>query len=320
MHGDWRPTASLALLRQRAELLQRLRAFFQQRDVLEVETPLLSLAAVTDLHLQNLAVDFQGETRFLQTSPEFAMKRLLAAGSGPVFQLCKAFRPDESGRLHNPEFSMLEWYRPDWDDEQLMAEVEALILYCLPEPRRPAAPFPRRSYRDLFLQYLQIDPLEASVEALRACARQHLEVSDLAEDRDAWLQLLFSHCVEPQLSGAVFVTQFPPGQAALAQVQPDAQGRPVARRFELYIDSIELANGYLELTDADEQRRRFEQDNAERLRRGLPAMPIDERLLAALGAGLPPCSGVALGFDRLLLCASGESALSSVLAFPGDHA
>lgn len=320
MSEDWRPTASLASLRLRGELLGRLREFFRQRGVLEVDTPLMSRAAATDPHLHSFVVESSGEPYYLQTSPEFAMKRLLAAGSGPIYQLCKAFRQDEAGRNHNPEFSMLEWYRPGFDEAALMEEVEALVRCCQLSGRTPLAPFARRSYRSLFRERLQLDPFSCELAQLRARAVELLEVSDLGEHRDDWLQLLFTHCIEPHLSGGVFVTEFPASQAALARIDTDAEGVPVARRFELYIDGVELANGYRELTDAREQARRFREDNARRRAAGLPLMPEDQNLLRALESGLPDCSGVALGFDRLLMLASGAGRLSEVLGFTAHNA
>lgn len=319
---DWRPTATLEALRQRAEMLARLRRYFAGQGVLEVETPLLSAAAIPDPHIPSFttAPDPQGgASRYLNTSPEFAMKRLLAAGAGPIYQVCKAFRRGEQGRQHNPEFTLLEWYRPGFDHLQLMDEVEALVRQ-LAEGFRPLGPAQRLSYRAAFRQFLDIDPFAADAAQLASCAQaQGLgEVSGLA-DRDDWLDLLMGHCVQPQLGkdGPTFIYDYPASQAALARIRPGEP--PVAERFELFIDGIELANGFHELQDAGEQRARFEADARRRQLAGLDAVDLDEHLLAALSAGLPACAGVALGLDRLLLVLNRASQLSDVLAFAYDR-
>ncbi len=301
-----------------------IRAFFAERGVLEVETPALGRATATDPHLQSLRVPTPGGDRYLQTSPEFFMKRLLAAGSGPIYQIGKAFRAGESGALHNPEFTMLEWYRPGMGLSALMAEVASLVGQALDV----GSDFPRRSYRDCFDEVVGLDPLVATRRELTAALAERgldavASLPDLsdADARDLALDLLFSHAVQPRLGrdGPVFVHAFPASQAALARVRPDADGRPVAERFELYHRGIELANGYRELTDADEQRRRFAADAATRGRLGLPVVPADERLCAALDAGLPECAGVALGIDRLLLCQTGARRLDEVVAFTDER-
>jgi lysyl-tRNA synthetase class 2 len=315
----WRPSAEIEILRGRAAILARLRAFFAERGVLEVETPALSAATVTDLHLHSLAakVEYAGESRlfYLQTSPEFAMKRLLAAGSGPIFQLCRSFRDGESGRLHNPEFTMLEWYRPGYDHQKLMDEMADLLELLLGGPRAE-----RKTYGEAFAAVYGIDPHAAKAEELAAlAAARGIEVVGYGKDSpvDDWLMLLFSLGVEPGLGRGrpTFIYDYPASQAALARV---ADGR--ARRFEVYAHGIELANGFHELSDAAEQRRRFEADREERRRRGLPLPPIDENLLAALEAGLPDCAGVALGVDRLVMLALGKKSLAEVIAFPADRA
>ncbi len=325
MTPTWRPSATFESLRRRAALLARLRAFFSARGVLEVETPSLAAATVTDLHLYSLSceVDFEGERRafYLQTSPEFAMKRLLAAGSGPIFQICKSFRDSEKGRLHNPEFTMLEWYRPGYDHHQLMDEMDDLLEEILGHGRAE-----RRSYLEAFEEVFGIDPHQAGSAELAALAREKcLAVAGFGPETpaDDWLHLLFSHEVEPRLGRGrpTFLYDYPASQAVLARVSADKPGGPLrARRFEVYVDGIELANGFHELVDAAEQRRRFEADHEERRRRGLPLPPIDENLLAALEAGLPDCAGVALGVDRLVLLALGFSNLEDVLAFPVGRA
>lgn len=318
--ADWRPSATVAALRRRAALLAELRAFFAARGVVEVETPLLAAAPVPDLHLASVecrVVVPGGERRlFLQTSPEYAMKRLLAAGSGPIYQLGRAVRDDEAGRLHNPEFTLLEWYRPGFDHHALMDEVDALL-----EATLGSAPAERATYGELFARHLGVDPHRAGVARLREVARARgLDVAALGDDRDGWLQLLFTAAIEPALGRGrpTFVVDYPASQAALARIRPGDP--PVAERFEVYASGVELANGFHELGDATEQRRRFEADLAARSAAGLPAVPLDERLLAALAAGLPDCAGVALGVDRLAMIREGADRLDAVIAFPFDRA
>jgi lysyl-tRNA synthetase class 2 len=315
---DWRPTATLEALRIRAEVLTAIRTFFDRRGVLEVETPLLSAATVTDLHLHSMECDLDradGGRRYLQTSPEFAMKRLLAAGSGPIFQICRAFRGGEAGRRHNPEFTILEWYRPGWDHHALMDEIDALLATVLETP-----PGERLSYAEVFEAHAGVDPHRASMPELgeRVAA---LSVRGAAElDRDDLLNLLLTEVVEPRLGRGrpTFVYDFPASQAALARLRP---GKPaLAERFELFVEGVELANGYHELTDPAEQCRRFERDLAERRLRDLPEVQADERLLAALEAGMPDCAGVAVGIDRLVMLKLGASDISEVIAFPIDRA
>jgi len=311
---DWQPSASLDALHLRARLYQQLRGFFQQRNVLEVETPLLGQAASTDVHLASLSVDNQ---QFLQTSPEFAMKRLLAAGSGAIYQICKSFRQGESGKRHNPEFTMLEWYRPGFDHFQLMDEVAGLLNSLLGE-----RPVRQLSYRSAFVQVFDIDPHLADVSELSALAYQHTGYQTDGDDCDTLLELLMSQVIEPQLGlgELTFIYDYPASQCALAKVKIDTQGAQVAERFELYVEGVELANGYHELTDADEQQRRFEADLTERKRRALPDVPADQRLVAALQHGMPVCAGVALGLDRLLMLMAGKGSIRDVIAFPVDRA
>ena len=345
MTNDWRPTASMDTLRVRAEVLSKIRAFFADRRVMEVETPLLASAPVTDLHLAALSTryrgprDDDGRRLWLQTSPEFAMKRLLAAGSGPIFQLGKAFRDGEAGSRHNPEFTILEWYRPGWNHHQLMDEVAELFAAVLGErseqiPRpesaaktsRPQDLTPRESeritYAEAFQRHAEVNPHSATTADLAACTHRLLgnAIPDLGDDRDSWLELLLSHIVEPQLggSGPTFVYDFPASQAALARIRPGDP--PVAERFEAWVEGVELANGYHELTDPVEQRRRFEVDLAARRDRGLPEVPVDHRLLAAMEHGLPDCAGVAIGVDRLVMLAAGADRIDEVITFPVDRA
>ena len=311
---DWQPTADIGMLRARAVLLARIRDFFANRDILEVETPLLCGAGITDPAIEPLLVESGislQQPRYLQTSPEYAMKRLLACHGLPIFQLARAFRDGEAGARHNPEFTLLEWYRPGFDHHALMAEVAELVRCCLGE-----RPLHYYSYRQLFLETLGLDPFTAALDELQSVARARLDTGTISGDRDLWLDLLVSHLVEPQLAdrGMCFVYDYPASQAALARIGT-VDGVTVGHRFELYVDGVELANGYFELQDAVEQRRRFEQDNLRRRQLGLPERTLDERLLAALEHGMPQCSGVALGVDRLLMLSTGVSDIRKVLAF-----
>ncbi len=324
----WQPAASLATLRLRARLLTAIRAFFTARGVLEVDTPALSVAGSTDPHLDSFVTchtgpgQQQGQSLYLHTSPEFPMKRLLAAGSGCVYQIAKVFRNGEAGRHHQPEFTLLEWYRLGFDHHRLMDEVEELVTTLLAE-RLPLAASERLTYREVFKRHVDLDPQRASVTELAACAFVHGIMPPPhmpAANPDPWLDLLLSHCIEPKLGQGrlTFLYDYPASQAALALVRDGDP--PVAERFELYINGIELANGFHELTDAGEQRCRFAHDNQAREANGLRSMAVDENLLAALAAGLPACAGVALGFDRLLMIAAGCSSLTDVIAFPIDRA
>lgn len=304
------------MLRRRARLMDDVRAFFRARGVIEVETPCLSAAAATDPHLNSLETRLaDGRGLYLHTSPEFPMKRLLAAGSGPIWQACRVFRDGEVGRCHNPEFTMLEWYRPGFGSEALMDEIEALVAAV----GGPAGPARRLPWREAFREAVGVDPFEADAEALAARGRE-LGLSAGGLDRGAWLDLLFSEVVCARLPAGepVFITRFPAEQAALARLCPDDPA--CADRFEYFIGPLELANGYHELTDAGEQRARFERDLARRREAGQSVPPVDERLLAALDAGMPDASGVALGLDRLLMSLTGASSISEVLAFPADLA
>lgn len=320
----WCPTASRQALQQRAEILARLRQYFADAEVLEVETPLLASGAVTDSNIQSFVTSPAGpgeHKRYLSTSPEFAMKRLLASGSGPVYQVCKAFRRGELGRLHNPEFSLLEWYRPGFDHHRLMEDVASLVI-GLGEGYRVFESTEHVTYGGCFQTWLGLDPHQADVVSLQESARQQGvgEVPGLAaDDKDGWLDLLMSHCIQPHLGKdrLTFVYDYPASQAALARLLP---GPPaVAARFELFIDGVEIANGFHELRDAAEQRARFEADLVQREQLGYDSVVIDEYLLAALATGLPDCAGVALGLDRLLLVLTGVGSLTDILAFPYDR-
>ena len=324
---DWRPTASLDNLRLRAGILARIRAFFSRLDVLEVDTPVLSPAASTDPALASFKTHYhgpcvvEGQTRYLHTSPEFPMKRLLAAGSGSIYQICKVFRDGESGVRHNPEFTLLEWYRTGFDYLDLMDEVERLLADVLLDIM-PIETVHHWCYRDLFDEIAGIDPFTATPAELQALLHSDHEVTAVGladDDRDAWLDLVMTHVIEPRLGdGLVFVRDYPASQAALARLR--SGNPPVAARFEVYLNGVELANGFHELTDVVEQRLRFEKELERRRQTGVEAVKPDERFLSALNAGLPDCAGVALGLDRLLMLASGSERMQDVIAFPFDTA
>lgn len=319
--ADWRPTANLATLRRRALLLEVVRAFFRTRGVLEVETPVASAAAVTDVQIESLQLAGT-PARWLQTSPEYPMKRLLAAGSGDIYQLCRVFRAGEQGPLHNPEFTMVEWYRLGMDLPAIMAETAALTAALLSAAGRAAVPVETLSYIEAFQRDLDCNPLTVPQQELAALAITHgLAASSIADaTRDELLDFLVATRVGPRLGRGrlTCLHHFPASQAALAQLDP-ADPR-TALRFELYAEGVELANGYVELADAAEQRRRFTADLTERRRRGLAEPAMDERLLAALAHGLPACAGVALGFDRVVMLALGATRIAEVMAFPWERA
>jgi len=320
-HSSWRPTASLEMIRSRARFLAKIRAYFEQTGVVEVETPVCSFHAATDPAIESFQLTYSGpgfpapQPLYLQTSPEFPMKRLLAAGSGAIYQICKAFRNGESGRQHNPEFTLLEWYRPGFNHHQLMEDVATLVNSVLPKPR--AVEY--LSYSEIFMYYLNIDPYHATTSELQQCAKQHhiadAERLDLTS-KDGWLDLLLTHCIEARLgqNRLSFVYDYPASQASLAKIGTSSP--PLAERFELYLEGMELANGFHELTDADEQRQRFNQDLEQRRIQGQPTVPMDKNLLAAMTAGLPDCAGVALGIDRLLMQITHATHIDEVLSFP----
>ena len=318
---QWQPTASVKNLLTRAKLLAEIRRFFTDRGLLEVETPVLSEFGVTDVHLATFSTEFispfgeQSKTLWLSTSPEYHMKRLLAAGSGPIFQIGKVFRNEEAGNRHNPEFTMLEWYRPHFDMYRLINEVDDLLQQILECP-----PAESMSYQFAFQQYVGLDPLSADLSELVEKAEKHQLMGAENESRDTLLQFLFSTVVEPQIGqeAPVVVYHFPASQAALAQIS--SEDLRVAERFEFYYKGLELANGFHELSDAREQLRRFQQDNLQREKMRLPVRAIDTRLLAALQAGIPNCSGVALGVDRVLMIAMGTESIKDVISFAIDNA
>jgi elongation factor P--(R)-beta-lysine ligase len=308
----WRPSANIETLKARAELFGSVRAFFSGRGVMEVDTPILSRHATVDRHIDSFQA---GQGLWLHTSPEFAMKRLLAAGSGPIYQLSHVFRVDESGRHHNPEFTMLEWYRPGWDQWQLMDEIEELFSFLVPH----ATSVQSVSYRDAFTQHAKFDPfVEDRNAAQGAFDAACISIPQGMDEWNAWLDLAMSVLVAPALEAPTFVYDFPPAQAALARIRDDDP--PVAERFELFWKGIELANGFHELTDAAEQRRRFESDQEWRRGQGKAVPPFDANLIAALEAGLPNSSGVALGIDRLLMLKLGLPDVASAMPFDSGRA
>jgi lysyl-tRNA synthetase class 2 len=317
MSLSWQPTASIQNLKTRAALLRKIREFFAARQVMEVETPLLCHTSVPDPYILSIPANVRDPhsgkdlTCYLQTSPEYAMKRLLAAGSGSIYQLCKAFRQDELGRIHNPEFTILEWYRLDFDHHLLMDEISELFKVLMPIEKTE-----RFTYAELFQKYLQLNPHTESLEMLEACARQHVNLElKHSLSRDGWLQILMSEVIETQIGQdyPTFVYDFPASQASLARVRPE--NPPVASRFEVYYRGIELGNGFHELQSEPEQRMRFLKDLEQRAAEGVVAMPLDERLLAALKHGLPACAGIALGVDRLLMLASNLKAIEEIMSF-----
>lgn len=305
----WQSKASFAHLKKRAEILHQVREFFFARQVLEVETPLLTTTTVTDPYIKSFSV---GDC-FLQTSPEFAMKKLLASGSGSIYQICKAFRVEEVGKRHQVEFSLLEWYRLGFDHVKLMREVSDLLQVLL-----AVKPAKMVAYADLFLEKFNLNPHTATLDALTVLLQQEKisMAKNIEIDHDTALNLLMSYSIEPNLGfeQPIFVYDYPASFAALAKIRNDA-AYPVAERFEVYVNGVELANGYHELCSADEQHWRFSQDNAKRRALGLAEVKIDETLLAALKHGLPNCAGVALGLDRLLMLATGADHIDQVISF-----
>ncbi|MCY4473520.1 MAG: EF-P lysine aminoacylase EpmA [Kistimonas sp.] len=326
---DWKPSASLAALRQRGALLQHIRAWFHEHDVLEVTTPLLSHHAPVDPHIDSFHTRFQpsaqaaeSQVLYLHTSPEFAMKRLLAAGSGDIYFLGPVFRNGEAGQRHNPEFTMLEWYRKGIDHHQLMSEVTALLsaICCFRETGRV-------TYQSLFEQTLDIDPHNVSHTDLLMLVQDKIDKGLDALSRNDCLDLLFSHCIEPHLGSkgdqgleGVYVYDYPASMAALARLTPCRTGPRRAARFELFVGGVELANGYHELTDAEEQRTRFASDQSLRQQLGKPVPPCDLNLLHALKHGLPDCAGVAMGVERLHMLMAGTNTIGDVLPFDFSRA
>ncbi|WP_049236720.1 EF-P lysine aminoacylase EpmA [Moraxella canis] len=321
MSSDFAPTLTLADAKKRAKLLQLIRAFFDERGVMEVTTPILSHAGNTDVYIESVQAHFHAQggkvTGYLHTSPEFAMKRLLASYQVPIYQLCQVFRDHEKGARHNIEFTMLEWYRPHFSLDGLAQELAALLSTVYGR----AIELIHMSYAEAFIKHAGVHPFSSSIDGLRACALAHGIHLNMADDQQGWLDLLFSHLVEPHLGldAPTLIMNYPPATAALAKMTTDADGHQVARRFELYIDGIEIANAYDELTNSQELLKRFKADNDERKRLGLPIIPIDTRLLTACDA-LPECSGIALGVDRLFMVLSGHHSISQAIAITTDQA
>lgn len=300
------------MLHARAKLYADIRTFFFKHNVLEVETPLLCPRTVTDPHIESFKVPFNKKNYFLQTSPEYAMKRMLCDGAPSIFQITKAFRMNEVGAKHNPEFSMLEWYRLNFDHHQLIHECDALLQFTL-----NTKPAEKISYRNLFLKFLSIDPLTADKKILQAkIAEKNIAVNTENEDKDFLLNILLSHCIEPTLGfdHPVFIFDFPVTQAALAKIRHDDP--PVAERFELYINGVELANGFHELTDAAEQEKRFLENQQLRKQHQQFVPEIDDTFINALKKGLPSCAGVAIGLDRLLMLKMNTNDIRDVIYFP----
>jgi lysyl-tRNA synthetase class 2 len=318
---DWQPSASFDALRLRARLNALARAFFAERDVLEVETPVLSRGGNSEPNIASFSLEFSGRTdggprtRWLRTSPEYPLKRLLAAGLGDCYELGRVFRDGEAGGRHNPEFSMLEWYRVGWDHLRLAAETAEFANAALALVGRSAS-LRVVPYRDLYRDALDLDPFLANEGELRA-ALGEVRIDPEGLVRDDWLDLLMTHRLQPAFATdeLLAVVDWPASQCALARLRESGDGFPVAERFELYLGAVELANGYHELADAGEQRARFDRDLMRRRDRGTIQPPLDEALLSALDAGLPDCAGVALGMDRLLMAMLGTDRIADVLAF-----
>ena len=323
MNDDYLPSAQIKALQGRADILRQLRCFFDDRGFFEVETPLLSHDIVVDRHLHPVSIpknqvtgidSNSNEMLWLQTSPEFGMKRLVASGANAIYQICKAFRQSETGEMHNPEFTMLEWYRVGDNLETGMDLLADLIEEILGQPKTK-----RVTYRQVFSQYVGVDPLGCAVSELKSVALEHginIDMPSEASARDDWLNLILSQLIEPKLGfeGGVIIYDWPASQAALALVRQEEV--PVAERFEIYVNGVELANGYHELIDADELARRNSVVNQERLKDGQPLLPEESRLLQAMRSGLPACSGVALGVDRLVMLALGLERIEDAIAFP----
>ena len=325
MAEQWRPACDLRQLQCRAKMLEKIRLFFKQRKVLEVETPLLCHATGTDPQLDFFSSFYHSvpdkKEVFLQTSPEFAMKRLLAAGSGSIFQICKAFRNGESGRFHNPEFSILEWYRVDFSLQQLIGETIALLSHVLEKDL--AASTKVFSYQQLFEEITGLNALVFCLESYKSYAERNslTEAVKLCEnDHSLWLDFIFSHKVQPELGQypVCIVHNYPAIQASLARINPDDSA--IAERFEVFINGMEIANGFHELADSKEQELRFDQENQIRKQKGLATVKKDNYFLDALSAGLPDCSGIALGLDRLLMIITNAGFLKDVISFPFDRA
>lgn len=326
MQDVWQPTCSIELLRLRAKVLENIRQFFSARAVLEVETPLLGNSCGTDPELDYFSTEYHSPphqpTLFLQTSPEFSMKRLLAAGSGSIYQICKAFRNGEYGRFHNPEFTLLEWYRVDFGLSELMDEIAELMI-TLFDGHKTLGPTQRFSYQELFQLQTGLNPLIFSYQDYCSYAVENRlpeAVNICGHDHAAWLDLIFSHVIQPKLgeNSVCMVYGYPACQSSLARI--NSNDSLITERVEVFINGIELGNGYYELADAEEQERRFVREIAIRQQRNRPIPVKDERLVAALRAGFPDCSGMAIGLDRLLMLLAKRSTIDEVVSFPIQRA
>lgn len=322
---NWQPN-NISVIYERADLLSKIREFFNQENVLEVDTPLLCSYGATAAHIDPLICkDQKDNLKFLQTSPEYAMKRLLATGSPDIFQICKAFRANEIGKLHNPEFTMLEWYRLGFDHHKLMENVSNLLLFVL-QTKDIKYVIHKQSYRELFIKYVNCDPIVANLNELKSLIINNIDLSNNFLDdlnKQDCQELLFNHFVEPNLVGdnkIWFVYDYPKEQAALAKIVMDQNQNQVAERFEVYINGIELANGYHELLDVNLQKKRFKEEQLARQKLDKLSIPIDHYFIAALEHGLPVCSGVALGIDRLLMLKIKAKSLKEVILFPWEIA
>ena len=321
MSANWQPSASFDALRLRARLNATIRSFFAERNVVEVETPVMSIAGNTDPNIASFSLEFSGRTdgaprtRWLRTSPEYPLKRLLAAGFGDCYELGRVFRDGEAGGRHNPEFTMLEWYRVGWDHRRLIDETAALVNAALALVDR-SAELTLVSYHDLYRQRLGVDPATASEDEL-CNALGNVVIDPEGLTRDDWLDLLMTHRLQPAFSQDQLLAlyDYPASQCALARIRRDDGAVPVAERFELYLGPLELANGYHELADATEQGERFDKDLQLRRERGDAQPPRDENLLHALASGFPHCAGVAMGVDRLMMAMLGTTRIADVLAF-----
>jgi len=323
---SWKPSANLSGLRRRAELLRQTREFFADRNVLEVETPILGKFGVTEPHVSSISIRLDDEQMWLRTSPEYYMKRLLAAGSGDIFQIGKAFRDSERGSRHQPEFTMVEWYRQGFTLESMHTECCELIMELSQSAHQPVKEYRQHRYRDLCIDLCGIDPLESDSESLKQTALRLLKselnsslIASLGKDRQAWLDLLVSHIVYPALEPDKLhvVTGYPHDQAMLARLNPDDER--VADRFEIFLNGLELANGFRELLDPTEQAKRFETDRERRQQLGKRDMRPDTDLLDALRAGLPDCCGVAVGLDRVLMTTDRHEHIETTMSFkPGN--
>ncbi len=288
-----------------------MRDYFDRTGAIEIEVPVLGACCVTDPYIESIGVNLKNRSYYLQSSPEYFIKRLLANFPQSMYYLGKAFRQDESGVKHNPEFTMLEWYRPGFNDRDLIEDVLSLF-----QSLKPNLPVTKKSYREIFYETFKYDPHRLNAEELEEIANHYLSFSFESTEKNIWLDLLFSHCIEPNMqAGITVVYDYPASQSALSKTQILSDGIEVAKRFEIFWDGIELANGYWELTDSKVQKKRFDEDNSTRLRLGLPQIEIDELLLDALEQGIPDCAGVALGMDRLLMCLYSENDIRNILPF-----